>query len=95
MPLSPDTLLRRNPDIIAAGIAEQTILLNPKDWTYVHFNETAGRIWEALDEPRSVSSLVDVLIRDYAVDRSTCEREAAAFVRDMSERGFLIVDAAA
>jgi Coenzyme PQQ synthesis protein D (PqqD) len=93
--LSPETLIRRNPDIIAAGIAEQTILLNPKDWTYVHFNETAARIWEVIDEPRTVGSVVDALTRDYAVERSTCEREAAEFVRDMSERGFVLIDAAA
>jgi hypothetical protein len=93
--MSPEALIRRNPDIIAAGIAEQTILLNPKDWTYVHFNETAARIWEALDEPRSAATLIEALMRDYAVDRSTCEREAAAFVADMSERGFVIIDAAA
>ena len=95
MSVSPAALIQRNSDVIAAGIAGQTILLNPKDWTYVHFNETAARIWEALDQPRTVEGLVDALIRDYAVDRSTCEREAAAFVADMSARGFVIIDAAA
>ena len=92
--LSPATRLRRNSDIIAAGIAEQTVLLNPKDWTYVSFNETAERIWEALDEPRSVESVVERLMRDYAVDRSTCEREVAAFVSDMAGRGFVVIEAA-
>jgi hypothetical protein len=84
--------MRRNSDIIAAGISEQTILLDPADWTYVHFNETAARIWEALDEPRSVATLIDTLMRDYAVDRSTCEREVEAFVADMTGRGFIILE---
>jgi len=92
--LSLATRLRRNSDIIAAGISEQTILLNPADWTYVHFNETAARIWEALDEPRSVDSVIETLMRDYAVDRSTCEREVEAFVSEMSGRGFIILEAA-
>jgi hypothetical protein len=86
------SLIRRNGDVIAAGMAGETILLNPSDWTYVHFNETAARIWEALEEPRTISGITDVLIRDYAVDRLTCEREAAQFVNDMSARGFVIVD---
>ncbi|HKO01339.1 MAG TPA: PqqD family protein [Thermoanaerobaculia bacterium] len=93
MQLSPATRIRRNSDIIAAGISEQTILLNPSDWTYVHFNETAARIWEALDEPRSIESVIEVLMRDYAVDRSTCEREVDAFVSEMSGRGFIILEA--
>ena len=84
--------MRRNSDIIAAGISEQTILLNPADWTYVHFNETAARIWEALDEPRSVETVIETLMRDYAVDRSTCERELEVFIADMTGRGFIVLD---
>ena len=87
------SLIRRNGDVIAAGMAGQTILLNPSDWTYVHFNETAARIWEALEEPRTISGITEVLMRDYAIDRPTCERETAQFVSDMSARGFVIVDA--
>jgi hypothetical protein len=89
------TRLRRNADVIAAGIAEQTILLNPKDWTYVHFNETAARIWEVLAEPRSVGAVIEALMCDYAVDRPSAEREVAEFLDDMSRRGFVVVEAAA
>jgi hypothetical protein len=92
--LSPATRIRRSSDVIAAGMAEETILLNPADWTYVHFNETAARIWEALDEPRSVDEVVERLRRDYAVDRAACEREVEAFVSDLAARGFIIVEAA-
>lgn len=90
--LSTEALIRRNGDVIAAGMAGQTILLNPSDWTYVHFNETAARIWEALGEPRTIAGVVEVLTRDYAIDRPTCEREAAQFLEDMTARGFVIID---
>lgn len=93
--MSPITRLRRNSDVIAAGMATETVLLNPGDWTYAHFNETAARIWEALDEPRSVDGVIEALMRDYAVDRSTCEREVAAFIDDMSRRGFIVIEPAA
>ena len=87
------SLIRRNRDVIAAGMAGETILLNPTDWTYVHFNETAARIWEALEEPRTISGIIEALMRDYAVDRATCEAEAVQFVNDMAARGFVIAGA--
>jgi hypothetical protein len=93
--MSAATRLRRNADVIAAGIDEQTILLNPKDWTYVHFNETAARIWEVLAEPRSVGAVIETLIRDYTVYRPTAEREVAEFLDDMLRRGFVVIEAAA
>ena len=92
--LTSETRIRRNSDVIAAGIAAETVLLDPKDWTYIHFNETAARIWEVLDEPRSFDAIVDALMRDYDVERSACEREVERFVAEMSGRGLILVDAA-
>jgi hypothetical protein len=91
--MSPDSLLHRNADVIAAGLSDQTVLLNPADWTYVHFNETAARIWEVLEQPRSVASVIEALMSDYEIDRSTCEREVETFVKEMSGRGFITIEA--
>jgi hypothetical protein len=85
-------VIRRNADIIAAGLAEETVLLDAKSWTYARFNDTATRIWEALDEPRSVDTVISTLMRDYAVDRPTCERDVEEFIDEMSSRGFIIVE---
>lgn len=87
----PTTIVRRNDDIIAAGLADATILLNATTWTYANFNETAARIWETLDAPRSIDALVSALMDGYDVDRGTCEREVVAFVDEMSKRGFIVV----
>lgn len=94
MSLTPTTLLRRNTDVIAAGIAHETVLLDPADWTYIHMNETAARIWEALDQPQSLGNVVDALLRDYDVDRAACEREVSHFVTELSGRGLILIEAA-
>jgi coenzyme PQQ synthesis protein D (PqqD) len=92
--IEPSTRIRRNSGILAAGVADETILLDPADWTYISCNETAARIWEALDRSRMISEVVDMLQVDYDVDRATCEREVAAFVDELSSRGLLVVEAA-
>lgn len=88
------TTIRRNVEILSAGVDEDEILLDPSVWTYVFLNETAARIWNVLDSPRSIEDVVESLLRDYEVDAATCEREVEEFVGDMSRRGVLIVDAA-
>ena len=90
--MSSTTILRRNGDVIAAGMAQQTILLNVSTWTYADFNETATKIWELLDRPRTMDAVVSALMRDYAVDRATCEGELGAFVDDMARNGFIVVE---
>ncbi len=89
-PMPTTTLLRRNQDIIAAGLADETILLNASTWTYVHFNETATKIWELLGQPRTADDVVTALMNDYSIDRPTCEREVEAFVEEMAGRGFIV-----
>jgi hypothetical protein len=87
--------IRRNGEILAAAVEGETVLLDPTDWTYVYLNETASRIWEVIDEPRAVEAVVEKLLEDYEVDRTTCQEEVASFVREMVGRGVLIADAAA
>jgi hypothetical protein len=88
----PTTVIRRNEHIIAAALAEETILLNAENWTYVQFNETAVRIWECLDEPRRLEDIVTDLLAEYAVEKPTCLRQVQEFAREMSGRGFIIVE---
>ena len=95
MPVDDATRIRRNAEILSAGVADETILLDPSDWMYVGFNETATRIWAVLDQPRSVGEIIRVLLRDYDVDRTTCEAQVTRFVEEMSGRGLLILEPAA
>jgi len=90
--MGPATTLRRNPDIIAAEVGEETILLNPETWVYVHFNETAARIWQCLDEPRTLDALVRTLVAEYQVDAADCAQAIEEWVADLSEGGVLIVE---
>ena len=91
--MSRATVLRRNQDIIAAAVGDETILLNAANWTYVRFNETATRIWECLDVPKSVGEIATTLVAEYTVEESACERDIQEFALEMSGRGFVIVEA--
>lgn len=84
------TTIRRNPDIIAAGLGDETILLNASTWTYMHLNETATRIWEHIAETRSIPDLVRDLTAEYDVDEDACRRDVQEFAQELSGRGFVI-----
>lgn len=90
--MSESTRVRRNADILSADVGDETVVLDPSDWTYVGFNETAARIWATIDEPRTIGEIIEALVRDYDVDRATCDREVTRFVDEMSDRGLLIAE---
>jgi hypothetical protein len=86
--------LRRNPDIIAACMGDETILLNASSWTYMHLNETATRIWERIEAPRRLDELVEELSAEYDVEPSVCRAQVQEFAEEMCGRGFVVIEGA-
>ena len=52
-------------------------------------NDTGAFIWDALQEDRDVSSVVDALLSEFETDRATAERDVAEFCDLLRENGFL------
>jgi hypothetical protein len=91
--MEPTTRCRRNPDVVAAEVGSQTMLLNVATWTYLHFNETGSKIWTALEQSPTVERLVSSLVDEYAVDLDACRNDVAGFLSEMVASGFVIAEA--
>ena len=44
-----------------------------------------SRIWELIKDPLSVSQLIDILLKEFNVDREQCEQEVFAFLNKLAE----------
>lgn len=60
---------------ISCDLADEAVILNLKDGVYYGLNAVAARVWELVQEPRTVREIRDVVQREYAVDEETCERD--------------------
>ena len=92
MPVSaigPDTLLSRKPELVAADMASEAVLLDIDSGNFYQLNATGARIWALVDEPRSLSSLCEALAGDFAVDAATCEADVTGFVANLVDIGLL------
>jgi methyltransferase-like protein len=52
-------------------------------------NETGAYIWELIDGKRNVEEIIGELIKEYEIDVTTAEADAAAFIEKMSK--YLII----
>ena len=55
----------------------------------ITLNETGKFIWEHLSEETSIQAVVDALLSEYDVERETAETHVTAFVKTLSDNGFL------
>jgi len=65
---------------ISSDLGDETIILELKAGIYYGLDPIGTRIWELIQEPRSLSSLRDTLLAEYDVDRERCERELIALL---------------
>lgn len=69
-----------------ADIEDELIVLCPDTQTYYSFNPVGGRIWELVQEPRSVEEIRDAIVREYDVPPDRCEADVLEFLESLSER---------
>jgi hypothetical protein len=52
----------------------------------------ARRIWQLLRRAGTVSELCEALLKEYDIDRETCEREVLEFLNDSTREGLIRTD---
>ena len=55
----------------------------------ITLNETGAFLWERLNEETSEDALVQALLGEYDVDEQTARGAVTAFVKQLSDNGFL------
>jgi len=82
-----DVFERRN-DALSASLGEELVFLSLSS-CYFATGNVGTRIWELLAQPISLREISTALGKEYAVDATTCERESAAFLRQLIDAGLV------
>jgi len=80
----------RAPEVLGTEVAGEMVLLDSKNWNYVELDDIGSRIWELLNEPRTLSALVEELMREFAVSQEVCRCDTEAFLLDSIKNGIVV-----
>ena len=58
---------------------------------YYAVSDVAREIWEAIEQPKKISDLVNELTGTFNIDRAKCEQETLSFLEDLRGEGLLQV----
>jgi PqqD family protein of HPr-rel-A system len=86
---------RRDPALPFQRMEEEAIVVNPRTREVHLLNETAARIWELLEAPRSIDDLVATLGEEFEAEPAALREAVEAFVSDLSGKGLLTAAASA
>jgi hypothetical protein len=74
---------------ISCNLSGEAVILNLRTGNYFGLNPVGARVWELLQQPRTVSEIRDLILSEYEVDSARCERDLHALVEELASRGLI------
>lgn len=81
--------LVRNPDLIAADMDGETVMMSIERGEYFGLGGVGGRVWELLTQPTTLEQLTQVICAEFDVDPSTCRADLQNFLQELLANGIV------
>lgn len=69
----------------------EKVMFSTRSGKYYNLGSVGGRIWELIEAPVGIGSVVETLAKEYEVDFASCEREVGAFLRQLYRESLIEV----
>lgn len=81
---------RRNPDLFAADVGGERVMMSIERGEYFGLGGVGGRIYDLLEQPRSLVQLAATIADEYAVEPAICRADIENFLGQMLSRGLIV-----
>ena len=86
-----DTTLRVSATAVSTAVPGETVILDPTSGRYFGLDGVGSRVWDMLQTPTSLRSMVAAITSEYDVDAATCERDLRALLVELDAKGLVVV----
>ena len=93
--LSVHSVVSATPEQVSCPLGDEAAILNLKNTVYYGLNPVGARVWNLLQQPRSVGELRDALLEEYDVEPGRCESDLLELLEKMRTEGLIQVQSAA
>lgn len=76
-------------DQVSCDLAGEAVILNLKSGMYYGLDSVGARIWNLIQEPKTVSAVLDTLLEEYDVEPDRCESDLFILLNDLAGRDLL------
>jgi len=78
-------------DLVSADLEREAVILNLKDGVYYGLDPMGARIWNLIQQPRSVTEIIETLLEEYEVDPQRLSNDLLGLLKEMAARGLIEV----
>ncbi len=87
--INPSTKISRSESYLDTQLDDESIVMQIESGNIYGMGNTAKTIWDMIVTPALFSGVVEKLMKEYKVDKETCETEASRFFHEMEKSGLV------
>jgi hypothetical protein len=87
-----DQLIKVTDDQICCDLDGEAVILSLKTGTYYGLDQVGARIWALIQEPKTITDLLHVLLSEFDVDSVRCEQDLRLLLRNLNEAGLVEIE---
>ena len=76
-------------EVIARQVGKETVMLDLAKSAYFGLDPVGARMWQLLEEGKSLAEACDVMLDEYDVNREELERDVLHLVADLEKHGLV------
>lgn len=84
-----DTHVSASEHQVSSVVDEEQVILNLENGTYYGLDGVGARVWQLVQEPRSVSAICEVLLAEFEVGPRQLHQDVVALLNDLDREGLI------
>ena len=93
--ISTTATIRATRDQVSSDLDGEAVILYPKSGQYYGLDDVGTRVWQLIQEPRTVNEIRDALLEEYEVASERCEGDLLRLLEILRAEGLIEVEDAA
>ena len=84
--LSARSMVVARKDHVSCNLASEAVILDVNAGVYYGLNTLGARIWDLIQQPRTVREVREAILQEFDVDPERCQRDLVMLLSDLATR---------
>jgi hypothetical protein len=86
-----ESSIRINDGVLFQELHGEGVLLNLKSGTYFGLDPVGRRVWQLLQDHRTLSAVLECMLAEFDVDAAQCSSDLVALAADLAAHGLVTI----
>jgi len=87
-----NSIIVRAKNQVSCDLGGESAILDVNSGIYYGLNDTGTRIWDLIQEPKSIHEVRDILLKEYEVEPDRCDHDLLEVLNELLGKGLIEIE---